>query len=139
MAELTIEAKRENLDTVIDFVNEKLSEYGCSFEIESKIDIAVEEIFVNIVSYAYDLEGGDVTLKCNIIEYPLQVELIFGDLGIPYNPLERPEPDINKSAEEREIGGLGILLTKKLMDDVSYEYKDGKNILKIKKKIGGKE
>ena len=100
---------------------------------QTQIDLSVEEIFVNIASYAYREEPGkaEVSVECNNGE----ITIVFKDNGKPYNPLEKPDPDVTLSAEEREIGGLGIFLVKKNMDDVSYEYKNDQNILTIKKKI----
>lgn len=134
MPSLTFEAVKGNLDSVLDFVNAELIKFECADVIKTKINIAVEEIFVNISSYAYD-KLGDVEVSCNVNEDTFFVEVEFKDRGKPYNPLKRVEPDISASIEEREIGGLGILMTRKLMDDIEYEYKDGKNILTIRKKI----
>lgn len=135
MKELTIEAKDENLNTVIAFVDELLEEQECSIKHQMQIDIAVEEIFVNISHYAYQPEVGPATIRVEVTQNPLVVSLTFIDHGIPYDPLKKADPDITLPAEERGIGGLGIFMVKKSMDDIQYEYKDGKNILTIKKNI----
>lgn len=135
MRELEIPAKTENLDAVLDFVNEELEKHDCPMKVQIQIDVAVEEIFVNIAQYAYNPSVGSATVKTEVGGDPLSVELTFMDNGTPYDPLAKPDPDITLSAEEREIGGLGIFMVKKSMDDVSYEYKEGKNILTIKKSL----
>ncbi len=133
--ETTVAATIENIETVTDFVNEQLEAAGCSVKAQMQIDIAIDEIFSNIVHYAYGEKGGDVTVRIELPGNPKEAVLTFVDSGIPYNPLEQSDPDISLSAEERKIGGLGIFMVKKTMDDMTYEYKDGKNILKITKKF----
>mgnify|MGYP003080580628 CR=1 FL=1 len=100
-----------------------------------QIDIAIDEVFSNIAHYAYHPSVGSATVKIEVIEEPMSVVITFIDGGTPYNPLEKEDPDITLSAEEREIGGLGIFMVKKSMDSIDYEYKDGQNILRIKKNI----
>ena len=135
MKELTIEAKIENLDEVLSFVDEQLEVHDCLPKIQMQLDVAVEEIFVNIAHYAYKPETGSATIRVEFVEEPSAVIITFIDGGKPYDPLARKDPDITLSAEERQIGGLGIYLVKKTMDDVIYNYKDGKNILTIKKTL----
>lgn len=134
MSNLTIEASKTNLDKVIEFVNGELMKLPCTDELKTKLDIAVEEIFVNISSYAYD-EQGEVEIDCNIKEDIFMIEVEFKDSGKPYNPLGRIDPDISMGIDEREIGGLGIFMTKKFLDDIEYRYEDSKNVLIIRKKI----
>ena len=95
----------------------------------------VEEIFVNISSYAYNPETGPATIRAGITEEPLSVIISFIDNGKQYDPLAKPDPDVKIPLKERKKGGLGIFMVKKTMDDVSYEYKDGQNILTITKTI----
>jgi anti-sigma regulatory factor (Ser/Thr protein kinase) len=133
MKELTIEATPENVDKVIEFVDEMLEEYGCGMKEQMAIDVAVDELFANIAHYAYNPETGYATVKVDVVEDPLSVEITFVDNGKPYDPLAKADPDTTQSIEDREIGGMGILIVKKSMDAVDYEYKDGKNILTIKK------
>ena len=135
MKELTIEAVLENVDTVIDFIDEQLAEYGCGMKEKMAIDVAADELFTNIASYAYNLEKGNVTVRVEVFEDPLTVEITFIDNGVPYNPLAKADPDTTLSVEDRPIGGLGIFIVKKSMDAVNYEYKEGRNILTIRKKI----
>ncbi len=132
---LEIEAVVDNLDEVLQFVEARLDEKGCPPNVKVQIDIAVEEIFVNIASYAYHPGKGPATIGAYVKDDPLSVELVFIDQGTPYDPLSKEDPDISLSADERGIGGLGIFMVKKSMDDVDYEYKDGKNILTIRKKF----
>ncbi len=130
-----MEADTKNLEQVLDFVNKQLDIRNCSEQEKIEIDIAVEEIYVNISSYAYGPESGKARIRCGIEESPLQIIIQFLDNGKPYNPLEKPDPDINLSPEERQVGGLGIYLVKQSMTSVEYEYVDGKNILTIRKEI----
>ena len=135
MQELTIEAKIENLDEVLAFVDERLEEIGCSMKTQMQIDVAVEEVFVNIASYAYTPGIGSATVRIESSQDPAAVTITFVDRGIPYNPLLKEDPDVTLSAEERAIGGLGIYMVKKAVDDISYVYRDGQNILSISKTI----
>ena len=135
MKELTVEAKIENIEAVTDFVNEQLEALDCPMKAQMQIDIAIDELFGNIAHYAYNPEIGKATVRVEVIEDPLAVSITFIDNGVPYDPFAKADPDTTLSAEEREIGGLGIYMVKKSMDDITYEYKDGQNILTIKKKI----
>ena len=135
MKELTIDAKIENIEVVTDFVNEQLEALDCPMKAQMQIDIAIDELFSNIAHYAYNPEIGQATVRVEVIEDPLAVTITFIDNGVPYDPLAKADPDITLSAEEREIGGLGIYMVKKSVDDVTYEYRDGQNILKIKKNL----
>lgn len=133
MYELTLLAKTEYLDRVIDFVNGHLEENGCSMMAQLQLDIAVEELYVNIASYAYRPADGPVTIQMNFAgDF---VSVVFIDGGRPYNPWEREDPDITLSAEERDVGGLGVYMVKQSMNHVDYSYEDGKNILTIRKNI----
>ena len=131
--ELTIEAEADHLDEVQMFLNERLSKADCPPKALMQIGLAVEEIFINIASYAYAPKKGSATVRVELI--PNGVSITFIDRGIPYDPLKKADPDVTLSAEERNIGGLGVFLTKKLMDDVRYEYRDGQNILTMTKRF----
>ncbi|MBQ7642562.1 MAG: ATP-binding protein, partial [Clostridia bacterium] len=133
--ELEIEAQNDNLSKVLSFIEQHLEAIGCTPKIQMQISVAVEEIFVNIANYAYAPDVGKVTVRVEITEEPLSVCITFMDGGKPFDPTKRADPDVTLSAEERQIGGLGIFMTKKIMDDVVYEYIDGKNILTLKKGI----
>lgn len=134
--ELTIAATVENIAAVTEFVDGQLERLGCPQKARVQIDIAIDELFGNIAQYAYNPRIGEATVRVEVNEDPLSVVITFIDNGIPYDPLKREDPDVTLSAEERKIGGLGIYMVKKTMDDVTYEYRDGKNILTIKKNIG---
>ena len=125
MKELTIAATVENIETVTEFVNAQLELTDCPIRAQMQIDIAIDELFGNIAHYAYNPEVGNATVRVEVSEDPLAVIVTFIDNGIPYDPLRKDDPDITLSAEEREIGGLGIYLVKKSMDEISYEYKNG--------------
>jgi anti-sigma regulatory factor (Ser/Thr protein kinase) len=133
--ELTVEAKIENIEAVTDFVNEQLEALDCPMKAQMQIDIAIDELFGNIAHYAYNPEIGKATVRVEVTEDPLAVVITFIDKGVPYDPLAKADPDTTLSAEEREIGGLGIYMVKKSMDEITYEYRDGQNILAIKKNL----
>lgn len=133
MKELTIEATVENIGKVTAFVDEQLNAVGCPLKAQTQIDIAIDELFGNIAHYAYYPRTGSATVRVEVEKDPLAVWITFIDDGEPYDPLAREDPDVTLSAEEREIGGLGIYMVKKSMDHVSYEYKDGQNVLRILK------
>ena len=135
MKELTIPATVENIEKVTEFVNSQLEEINCPIKAKMQIDIAIDELFGNIAHYAYKPETGPATVRVEVTETPISVIVTFIDHGIPYDPLKTAEPDISLSAEERAIGGLGIFLVKKTMDEITYEYKNGQNILRIRKAI----
>ena len=131
--EITVMADVKNLEAVTAFVDEGLEQFDCSPRIQMQLDIAVDELFSNIAYYAYQPGTGTVTVRLEITEEPASVMLTFIDGGIPYNPLSHADPDTTLSAQERQIGGLGIYMVKKSMDEVSYQYTDGKNVLSIRK------
>ena len=133
MKELELEALTDNLPQVISFVDEQLEAADCPMKIQMQIDIAVEEIFVNIAHYAYNPDVGTAKVRVEVLGEPPAVDITFIDNVIPYDPLAKADPDVTLSAEERQIGGLGIFMVKKSMDDVKYEYLDGHNILTLKK------
>ena len=135
MKELTIDAKIESIEEVTSFVNEQLEAYDCPKKARMQIDIAIDELFSNIANYAYASENGQATVRVEVVKEPLSVLITFIDGGVPYDPLQASDPDITLCAEEREEGGLGIYMVKKSMDEITYEYKDGQNILKIKKNL----
>lgn len=135
MKEMTITATVENIEKVTDFVNEQLEAIGCPMKAQIQIDVAIDELFGNIAHYAYNPETGPATVRVEVTEAPVSVIVTFIDHGIPYDPLKKDDPDLTLSADEREIGGLGIFMVKKTMDEITYEYRDGQNILRIRKDI----
>ena len=130
---LRIAADINKLPDVQAFVGGLLEENDCSMKAQMQIDIALEELFVNIAHYAYPDSQGEAEIRVGFADKYVEITLV--DSGIPYDPLAKPDPDVTLSAEERQIGGLGIFMSKKLMDSVEYEYTDSKNILTVKKKI----
>ena len=133
--ELTLDATVENLPEVLSFIDERLEKLDCPAQPQMQIDVAVEELFVNIAHYAYAPNVGPVTVRFETAKDPLRAIITLTDGGVPYDPLAKPDPDVTLSADERPIGGLGIYMVKKSMDDVRYEYRDCKNILAIEKNI----
>ncbi|MCR5758102.1 MAG: ATP-binding protein [Selenomonas sp.] len=133
--ELVIEAQLDNLPKLNGFVEEMLAPLLPSMKVQMQLELAVEEIFVNIVNYAYGEGTGKVVVQAKTKGGPRSIELLFQDEGVPYNPLEREEPDPEQSLEERGIGGWGIFLVKKNVDEVTYAYTQKKNNLTIRKNI----
>ena len=133
---LNVKAETQMLDTVQDFIHESLEKAGIDADIKAltQLDVAVEEVFVNIANYAYTPDKGDAIIEAEISDGAL-LTLRFIASGKAFDPLAAEDPDVTLSAEERGIGGLGIFLTKKFMDSVEYERKDGKNILTMTKKF----
>lgn len=135
MRSIVVPAVQSELDRVRDFVNAELEKFDCSPKAAYQLELAVEEIFVNIASYAYSPEVGDATVTCDVSDDSLIATVTFADGGKPFDPLAKTDADISAEALMEREGGLGILITKKLMDDISYVYEDGKNILTIRKNI----
>ena len=133
MKEITLTATLENIEAVTKFVDEQLEELDCPMKAQMQIDIAIDELFSNIARYAYAPNVGEATVRVESSDDPLTVIITFIDKGIPYNPLEKEDPDTTLSADDRQIGGLGIYMVKKSMDSMEYEYRNGQNILSIKK------
>ena len=128
--EISLKPCLDNLDQVTDFIDNHLSERGVSNKLIFKVNMAIDEIYSNIARYSGATEAR---VGCNVSEN--KVSLRFVDNGSPYDPTVKEDPDTTLSAEEREIGGLGIYMVKKIMDEISYEYKDGRNILILEKNI----
>ena len=133
MVEKTFEAKVENLDNVLAFMEDELVSHGCAMKLIMPINISLEEMFVNIASYAYAPETGDAIITVDFEGD--DVVVVLKDTGIEFDPLAKIDPDINASAEDRDIGGLGIYMVKKYMDECKYERKDGTNIFTMRKNI----
>ena len=132
--ELTVDAGLDQIAVVTEFVEGILQQAGCPVKTIMQINVAVDEVFSNIVRYAYKESTGKATVQVQIARAVPSVTLTFLDSGKPFNPLEKEDPDVTLPAGERQIGGLGIYLVKKTMDQVDYEYRDGKNRLRLLKK-----
>lgn len=135
--EMTIDATVENLDRVMAFLEECLEEADCPMKTQMQISVAAEEVYVNIAHYAYAPETGQATLHVEISDEPCSAYITFIDNGIPFDPLKKADPDVSLSAEDREIGGLGIFMAKKTMDEIHYEHRDGQNRLTMVKRLRG--
>ena len=135
MSGLIIKAETQQLDQVLAYADEILESIDCPMKVQMQIDIAIEEIFVNIANYAYPDSEGNAEIIVTPDEDSQGVRIVFEDEGIPYDPLKNEDPDITLSADDRPIGGLGIFMVKKTMNDISYEYVDGKNRLTITKRF----
>lgn len=132
--EINVVATMDNLDTVLSFVEERLENMDCPMKISMKVAVCVEELFVNVVNYAYDGCVG----KCLVVfegaeNEPCKAIITMVDEGKAFNPLEKDDPDTTLDADNREIGGLGIFMVKNIMDKISYDRKDEKNIIIMEK------
>lgn len=136
MKELRIEAAVDRLDEVLAFIDAELEALDCPMKAQMQIDVAAEEIFVNIASYAYAPGSGDAVIRIEADPEGRRVALTFLDGGVPYDPLAKDDPDVSLSAEERGIGGLGVYMVKKSMDRVAYRHEDGQNVFRMEKQIG---
>lgn len=134
--ELTLEATVDSLPQVIGFLEQSLEEADCPLKAQMQLAVAAEEIYVNIAHYAYAPGTGAATVRVEITDDPAAAAITFIDRGVPFDPLAKPDPDVTLSAEERGIGGLGIYMTKKSMDEVRYERVDGQNIFTMVKRFG---
>ena len=135
MTNKTFQAKTEALTDVLGYVDLMLEKYKCPMKIQMAICVAIEEVFVNVARYAYKDGDGEVVLGIGINNETQEIKFVMRDKGVPFDPLKKPDPDITLSADQREIGGLGIFITKKTMDTVTYAYENGENILTMIKKI----
>ena len=135
MREIILSATVENIAKVTAFVDEQLEALSCPMKAQMQINVAIDELFGNIASYAYAPGTGEATVRFDFDADTRMVSIIFLDSGVPFDPLSIADPNVSASAEERGIGGLGIYLVKKTMDRVDYRYADGKNILTIHKHI----
>lgn len=134
MKELKVKAIDENLSMVLDTV-ENFIEGLCNSEIKNEILISVDELFINVAHYAYEGEEGEVSIVMELLEEKKRLRIIISDQGIPFNPLEKEDPDIDLSLEERKIGGLGIFMVKDYMDHLEYKFENKSNILIMEKNL----
>ena len=133
MKRLEIPAEKGRLNEVVDFVLDFAEELGFEKKELFQLKVCTEEIFVNVASYAYGDDTGSITVIAKGSEDPLTVTYSFIDSGIPFDPLAKPDPAKNRSFSQAKKGGLGIFITKKLMNEVSYAYQNDKNVLTISK------
>ena len=137
MKEIVVDADVNNLHKVFDFIEKELDSVECNIKARTRLLVAIEEIFINIAKYAYKDNDGEGTIKVQVSFSfdPNMVTVVFIDSGVKYDPLAKEDPDVGLSASDRPIGGLGIYITKKFVDELVYDYKNNNNILTIKKQI----
>ena len=128
---MKVAAELDNLYVLLASVREFAKKQGIDSDKISQLELAIEEIVVNIVSYAYPSDtSGDIEIRYSLPEEEkFVIEVI--DWGIPFNPFSVPDPDTEADLEDREIGGLGIFFVRNLMDEVHYRREDGKNVLTL--------
>ena len=130
---ITVPAHDNDPDPINEFVESKLARFDFPPKALYQIQVAIEEILVNIVSYAQLAEDEHIEVRCEVLDEPLRVVLQFLDAGVPFDPLAREDPDTSPEAIMERDGGLGIFMVKQMMDAVSYSYENGKNTLTIEK------
>ena len=134
--ERVFDAREELVPEVLGFVEQELEKAGCTMKLQLAVSVAIEEVFVNIAHYAYPEGGGTARLSLSIDDAADEATFVVSDSGIAFDPLQMDDPDITLSAEQREVGGLGIYIVKQTMDTVTYARENGENILKMTKKLG---
>lgn len=135
MSEKVFNADDKTLPEVTAFTEEALEAANCPIKSKMQITVAIEEVFVNVAHYAYPKGNGTVSISIDFEPDKRIISFCMKDRGIPFDPLEKPDPDITLPSEERQIGGLGIYMMKKTMDEVHYAYENGENILTMIKKV----
>lgn len=133
MKKLQVAQVIENLHKITEFVSADLKDRGCSPTVIRKISVVIDEVFGNIVFHGDRRGDGTVTVLEEFEENPPAIALTFIDQNAPFDPLGKADPNTRLPAGKRRIGGLGIFMVKRTVDQIDYEYKDGSNILKIKK------
>jgi len=133
--EWTFEAKIDRIPWLTEQVDGLLEGLDCPMKAQMQIDVAIDEWMANIASYAYGNGVGEVTVRFDFQPDDRTVVLTFIDSGVPYDPLAKPDPDVTLSVDKRAVGGLGIFLIKKTMDDMTYARQDGRNVFTIRKRI----
>ena len=134
MPEITVNASVNEIRTATDFINRQLAQTGCDEWLRIQVDIAIDEILSNIAKFGYHRENSFATVRFETVSDPRSIVLTFIDRGNPFDPQTAAVPDISLPAKDRFIGGLGLFMVRKIMDDVSYSYRDGQNILTVRKK-----
>lgn len=135
MPRITLPATLDQIERATDFLNGILERVGCPLRTQTQLDIALDELMSNVARYAYAPGNGEITISVRVLNDPRRVVLTLTDGGVPYDPLQKADPDVTLGAEERQIGGLGIFIVKKTMDKMTYAYKNKKNIVKITKNL----
>lgn len=125
---------RDKSAEIIEFIM-SAPEIPADDMLEFKIRLSVEEVVENVVRYAYEDGAGEMEVNVDMEGSNPMLTITVVDQGVPFNPLDKPDPDITLSAEDRQIGGLGIFLCKKMMDEVTYRYENGCNVLTMKKNV----
>ena len=135
MRELTIPAIPESIPVVTGFIDGQLKALDCAMKARKQIDVAIDELFCNISRYAYGAATGKATVRFDFDEATRTASIAFVDSSVPFDPLEKADPDVTLPAERRGIGGLGIFMVKKTMDRLEYSRENGYNVLTIHKRI----
>ena len=135
MKHITIPANKNEIEKGINPIIALLEDAETDFKLINKIEVAIDEILTNIALYAYTPNKGDIDIDYELDEENRNLTIIITDEGKEFDPLAKEDPNINLDEKDRQIGGLGIFIVKTVMDEVSYQRKDNKNILTLKRKI----
>ena len=135
MKEVSLKSTLENVEVLTGIIDSELESVGCPTKAIMQVDVAIDEIFSNIVNYGYDCENEEIVIKYDVDPKDKSISITFVDSGKRYNPLDKDDPNISEDAETRKIGGLGIYIVKKTMDNMVYKYENNKNYLTIIKKF----
>lgn len=125
----------EGVEVVAAAIEELLESADCPLKSQLQISVAVDEVLANIVSYAYKPGEGPMWIDARVETDPEAVAITFADEGVPFNPLSIPEPDTSLPLEQRKEGGMGIMIVRKTMSEVTYVYENGRNVLTIRKEF----
>ena len=132
---ITLPAVVDSIEKVTEFVNDRLQKSNIPQKIQTQIDVVIDELMSNVTKFAYrDGKNGDISVEMEVNEE--EIAMTFRDSGVPFNPLEQADPDVNAPLEQRKIGGLGLFLVRKTMDKLNYVYENGQNVLTVIKKLG---
>lgn len=135
MKHIVIPADKKVIAKGIEPIIALLEDHDADFKLLNKIELALDELYTNIASYAYEPGTGDIEIDYDFDEETRLLTIIIADSGKAFDPLAKEDPNIALPAESRQIGGLGIFIVKKVMDETTYCRVDNKNILTLKKKI----
>ena len=132
MEEIILKSNMEDLDLLLLKIEELLEDKGVPMKSKLQLELVIEELFVNICNYAYEQEG-EIKIQYGLLENPLRITMNIIDNGMEFNPLNKEAPDLTLDADQREIGGLGLTIVRKNVDEIDYSYENNQNILTIEK------
>jgi serine/threonine-protein kinase RsbW len=130
--ELIIDSNIEKIPEVSALLGEEMQTFGFGSEEILDTQLAVEEAIINVINHGYKNPGGEIIVSCRISTDCIKVQIT--DAAPRFDPLSVPEPELDSTLEDRGVGGLGVFLIRRVMDEISYRYENGKNILVLIKR-----